>query len=80
MTRVLIADDDAELLQSLVKLLEVVGYETVGAPSGIAALEAAKHWRPHVTILDLDMPGATGLEVATLLGCAGGRKCQMFLP
>ena len=48
----------------------VVGYETVGALGGVAALELAEHWMPDVAILDLNMPDATGLEVATLMRSA----------
>jgi DNA-binding response OmpR family regulator len=64
---VLVADDDADIL-SLVRLrLERSGYAVVSAQNGADALELARDRRPDLAILDVSMPGMTGLEVTKQL-------------
>jgi DNA-binding response OmpR family regulator len=60
---VLIADDDADIL-SLVRLrLERSGYTVVSASDGTEALALALARVPDLAILDVSMPGMTGIEV-----------------
>ena len=62
--RVLIADDNIDAAESLQLWLEMAGYDVHTALSGTAALEAAERLQPQVAVLDLGMPGMSGLEVA----------------
>lgn len=62
--RVLLADDNRDAVQALAMLLEMEGYATYTAYDGLDAVEAALQFRPDVAILDIDMPGLTGYEVA----------------
>jgi two-component system KDP operon response regulator KdpE len=63
MTRVLAVDDEPPILRALAANLRVRGYEVDLAPTGEAALELAARHRPDVVILDLGLPGISGLEV-----------------
>jgi CheY-like chemotaxis protein len=62
--RVLIADDNADAAESLQLWLEMAGYEVHTALTGPAALDAAERLQPQVALLDLGMPGMSGLDVA----------------
>jgi pilus assembly protein CpaE len=61
--KVLITDDIAETRENLRKLLSFdVGIEVVGAASsGADAIELAKEFRPHVILMDINMPGMDGI-------------------
>ncbi len=60
--RVLVVDDDRDTRELLVQVLEGDGYRASAAENGEQALLEAKGERPDVILLDLMMPGMTGLE------------------
>ncbi|WP_198683716.1 ATP-binding response regulator [Peristeroidobacter agariperforans] len=62
--RVLVADDNADALESLALLLEVCGHEVRKASDGQETLQAVTAWRPDVALLDIGMPILDGYEVA----------------
>lgn len=62
---ILVADDDADILALARFGLADCGYEVVTAVDGQDALELALALRPDVAVLDVNMPGLTGPEVAT---------------
>jgi CheY-like chemotaxis protein len=62
--RVLIADDYADTAESLAMLLSQAGIETQVATRGDEAFAHAIRWRPHICVLDIDMPGCNGRDVA----------------
>jgi len=62
--RVLIADDNADALDSLAMLIELGGHEVRKASDGAKALEIAAAWRPELALLDIGMPALDGYEVA----------------
>jgi len=61
--RILIADDDPQILRALRITLTARGYEIITAEDGTAALNAAVEHRPDLYLLDLGMPGLDGREV-----------------
>ena len=65
--RILITDDDPDLLFTLRAQLEADGFDVQPAASGEAALVAAEKALPHLAVLDLLMPGMDGFEVARRL-------------
>jgi two-component system, OmpR family, phosphate regulon response regulator PhoB len=68
---VLVADDDADIL-SLVRLrLERSGYTVACAHDGTEALQLAVERRPDLAILDIAMPGMSGLDVTRRLRAEG---------
>jgi two-component system KDP operon response regulator KdpE len=63
MTRVLVVDDEPQILRALGINLRARGYDVDLAPNGEAALQLAAHDHPDVVVLDLGLPGMDGLEV-----------------
>ena len=63
MTRVLVIDDEPQILRALRINLSVRGYEVVTASTGAGALRAAAEHKPDVVILDLGLPDMSGIEV-----------------
>ncbi len=62
-TKILIADDEPNIVISLEFLLKREGYEVVVAHDGIQALERVRTERPDLAILDVMMPNRNGFEV-----------------
>lgn len=65
--RVLAVDDDRVMLDALARGLRKAGYEVLEATSGEQALQIAIDERPDLAILDMRMPGMSGLELARAL-------------
>src|SRR6266576_2077703 len=63
MTRVLVVDDEPQILRGLRTNLVARGYDVDTAPDGEAALDLAARHRPDVVIVDLGLPGIDGVEV-----------------
>jgi len=61
--KILVADDDPQLLRALRITLSAKGYEIVTAADGAQAIAAAVDHRPALFILDLGMPRLDGIEV-----------------
>jgi CheY-like chemotaxis protein len=62
--RLLIADDDRELVDAYVLFFEAHGYIIQTAADGVAALAAYRASRPDIVMLDIQMPGMDGHTVA----------------
>lgn len=62
-TKILIADDEPNIVISLEFLLKREGYEVVVAHDGVQALERIRAERPDMAILDVMMPHRNGFEV-----------------
>jgi two-component system alkaline phosphatase synthesis response regulator PhoP len=65
--KILIADDEPDILEIVSFNLKEEGYEVFTARNGIEAVEFAKMHHPDLIILDVMMPGITGLEVCKIL-------------
>jgi two-component system KDP operon response regulator KdpE len=65
--RVLVVDDEPNILAAVRPLLTGNGYETVTAMSGRAALDAMQREPPDVIVLDLGLPDMDGVEVCRLI-------------
>jgi len=63
MSRVLVVDDEPPILRALAANLRARGFETDLAPTGEDALKTAARRRPDVVVLDLGLPGMSGIEV-----------------
>ena len=63
MKKVLLVDDDVEFCEATKLLLESKGYEVLLAYDGKQGLEQVRAGRPDLVILDVMMPGMSGLEV-----------------
>jgi CheY-like chemotaxis protein len=67
MARVLFVDDNVDLHRLMQTLLRIAGYEGVCVASGEAALQQVRAAKPDLVLLDLMMPGLSGLDVLQTL-------------
>ena len=65
--KILIADDEPDILELLHYSLIRHGYQVYTATNGDEAIEKAKAFRPDLVILDIMMPGKNGVEVCEIL-------------
>ncbi len=63
----LIAEDDRDIRELVTAKLTGAGYHVIAYGNGPAALAAAREQRPDVALLDVMMPGISGLEILTQL-------------
>src|SRR5260370_34450052 len=66
-SKILVVDDEAILLETIAYNLEQAGYRVVTAADGNSTLEAARKESPDLIILDIMLPGVDGLEVCRQL-------------
>jgi two-component system response regulator MprA len=66
-TRILVAEDDRAVRESLVRALQLEGYTVASANNGAEALEAVRQAEPDVLLLDVSMPMVDGLTVCRVL-------------
>jgi DNA-binding response OmpR family regulator len=64
---ILVVDDDPKIVSLICLYLEREGYKVVSAADGTEALEAIAKHRPCLIVLDLMLPGVSGLEVCRRL-------------
>jgi DNA-binding response OmpR family regulator len=76
--RILVVEDDLTVAEVVVDYLRHAGLEPRHAVDGHIALEMAATWPPDMVILDLMLPGVSGLEVCRRL--REGRDAQVPLP
>jgi len=65
--RVVVVDDVSEAADALASALESDGYTVMTACDGERALALVDEFQPHCVLLDIDMPGMSGHEVASRL-------------
>ena len=63
MTKILVVDDDPDLVESVTMILESRNHEVIQAYGGIEGLEKAKAEKPDAIILDVMMPDKDGYAV-----------------
>ncbi len=61
--KILIADDDANIIKLLSRVLKGKGFEIFEANNGLEAIKLAEEKRPHLVLLDLRMPEMDGYQV-----------------
>lgn len=62
--KILLVDDDPDIIELLTYNLKKEGYETASALDGIEAVEVAKTFKPDLILLDVMMPRQDGIETA----------------
>ncbi|WP_407311130.1 response regulator transcription factor [Desulfosporosinus sp. SB140] len=65
--KILLVDDEPNILQFLEMGLQNEGFEVRTAQDGMTGVTLAKEFRPHIVILDVMMPGMDGFEVCRML-------------
>ncbi|MCI2422839.1 response regulator transcription factor [Saccharopolyspora sp. K220] len=77
--RVLVVDDEPNILELLTAALRLSGFEVRGAGTGAEALRAAEEFRPDIVVLDVMLPDRDGFSVATELRAGGNSVPVLFL-
>src|SRR3954447_86267 len=77
--RLLVADDDPNILELLSASLRFAGFEVATAKDGGEALRVAKKFQPDLVILDVMMPGLDGFDVVRRMRSDGQRIPVLFL-
>jgi len=65
--KILVVDDEAEIVRLVRAYLERAGFAVVTASEGRQALAVFRHERPNLVVLDLNLPGMDGLDVCRAL-------------
>jgi PAS domain S-box-containing protein len=65
--RVLVVDDNIDLVTMLSGVLQHKGFSVRSAYTGPDGLRIARQWRPHIALLDIGLPGLDGYELARRL-------------
>lgn len=61
--KVLIVEDNELNLKLFVDLLDAHGYETAKTRDGMKAIKLAKEYKPDLILMDIQLPGVSGLEI-----------------
>jgi DNA-binding response OmpR family regulator len=69
--RVLLVDDEPNIVTSLQFLMRKAGFDTAVARDGEAALAEVERFRPDLVLLDANLPGRDGFEVCQALRASG---------
>jgi len=77
--RVLLADDDRAIRESLVRALDLEGYQVTEVADGVSALATARQGAFDVLIIDVMMPGVDGLGVCRVLRAEGDQTPILML-
>lgn len=73
-TRILVVDDNKEVTDCVLRLLQEQGIQGWAVNDPLQALKRAEEIKPHLCILDFDMPRLLGPELAALLKSGAGMK------
>src|SRR3972149_7340120 len=65
--KILVVEDELDIIKLVRAYLEKAGYAVVTATAGQEALSVFRHERPNLVILDLNLPGMDGLDVCRAL-------------
>ena len=77
--RVLVVDDEPNIVDVISMALRYQGFEVESAGTGQAALAAVNTFKPHLIVLDVMLPDMEGFEVAKRLGAQRARVPIIFL-
>src|SRR5436305_10976074 len=61
---ILVADDEMDTVQTLAAILTDEGHRVHNVSHGSLVMDAVRRYKPHVCILDIDMPGKDGYVIA----------------
>lgn len=77
--RILVVDDEPEVREVLVEYLQGKGFETLPAGNGEEALRRFVDYHPHVVLLDIQMPGLSGVETLLRIKTLGQETCVIMV-
>lgn len=65
--KILLVDDDTDLLRGMALSFRALGYQVLSAQDGVSAVRIARHEQPDLIVLDLGLPGGDGFQVMAWL-------------
>lgn len=77
--RILYVDDNRDVADSAAELLRIVGFDVLVCYAGVQALALAREFVPDVCLLDLNMPGMDGDDLARRLREGAGDRPVLFV-
>src|SRR5438270_13152536 len=77
--RVLVVDDSADAATSFAYLLQLLGCKTAVAFDGATAVQLSALFQPHLSFIDLDMPGGDGCTTVALIRALEQKREQMIV-
>jgi two-component system CheB/CheR fusion protein len=77
--RILVADDDKDAVLTLSTLLQQEGHEVLEVYRGDAVRNLVRRYKPDAVLLDIGMPGVTGIEIAKQLVDEHGARCPLLV-
>jgi len=77
--KVLIVDDEPNIVTSLTFIMKKAGFEIAVARDGDEALAEVERFRPDLVLLDVMMPTRDGFEVCQMLRAAGQAQLKIIL-
>jgi two-component system, chemotaxis family, CheB/CheR fusion protein len=77
--RILVVDDNIDVIKSTKMLLELWGHEIQTSMDGLSGIKAAQLFKPEVILLDIGLPGIDGYEVARRLRQLPGTKGVLLI-
>lgn len=76
--KILVVDDDDALREMVGLVLSAAGYEPVFAADGLSAVEVFKNVEPDLVLLDIMLPGQSGIEVCKQIRAVSGTPIVML--
>ena len=67
MARILVADDDVDIRELIEFKLSTLGHEVLAVSDGTAAVDACRDYQPDLAVLDVMMPGMSGLDAIRVI-------------
>ena len=77
--RMLVVDDEPEIREVLVEYLQRKGFEVLPATDGEEALRRFVEYHPHIVLLDIQMPGLSGVETLRRIKALGQQTCVIMV-
>jgi len=78
-TRVLVVDDERNAVAPLAELLREEGYDVAVAADGVEGLTRAKLFKPHVALIDVNLPRMNGVQLRAELAQLPDPPSAIFL-
>ncbi|MFJ1708892.1 response regulator transcription factor [Kitasatospora sp. NPDC088346] len=77
--RILVVDDEPDLVEVVCGALRYEGWQTRGAEDGPSAVAIAAEWHPHAVVLDMMLPSLDGMQVLERIHATGPEIRVLFL-
>lgn len=76
--RILMVEDNADLVRLLGRVLSNAGHDVRSATDGFEGLKMGKEWKPDIALLDIGLPGMGGLDLARELRRCLGASVRLY--